>query len=73
MNMNLIVLKQWLLTKGHASPNQGARLPGGVNKFPGEREFFFDQQIYQKYTCFYNLFKCQGLETKDDYFKGGVV
>jgi len=29
--MNLIVLKQWFLTRGNASP-------GGDNKFPAERE-----------------------------------
>jgi len=55
MNMNLIVLKQWLLTKGHASPNQGARLPGGVNKFPGEREFFFWSTNLPKIHLFLQL------------------
>jgi len=46
--MNLIVLKQWFLTKGHASL-------AGANKFPAEHELLcalqhrkFDQKIYQQ-------------------------
>jgi len=64
--MNLIVLKQWFLTWGHASP-------GDVNIFPGERKLL---QLYNmeslintftnKYTCFYNVFKVRGFETKDN-------
>jgi len=72
--MNLIVLKQWFSTRGYTSP-------GGVNKFPAERELL--RPLYNmeslikiftnKYICFYNIFNVGGLGTKDDYFEAGVV
>ena len=71
--MNLIFLKQWFLTMGHASPGRWINLQRSASFYALYNMESLINKFTNKYTCFYNLFNVRGLETKDDYFKGGVV
>jgi len=68
--MNLIVLKQWFLTRWQAPQGASINFQGSVSFYPLCMESFTNK-FTNKYTCFYNLFNVNGLaETKDYYFKG---
>jgi len=71
--MNLIVLKQWFLTKGHASPGESINFQRSASFYALYNIESLINKFTNKYICFYNLFNVRELGTKDDYFEGRVV
>jgi len=71
--MNLIVPKQWFLTRGHASLGASINIQRSASFQALYNIESLINTFTNKYTCFYNIFNVRGLGTKDDYFEGGVV
>jgi len=71
--MNLIVLKQWFSTRGHGSPGTSINFQGSASFCALYKMESLINKFTNKDTCFYNLFNVRGLETKDHYFRGGLV
>jgi len=71
--MNLIVLKQWFLTRGQASRGTSINFQRSASFYGLYNIESLINKFTNKYTCFCNLFNVRGLGAKDDYFEGGVV
>jgi len=58
--MNLIVLKQWFLSRGHASPGTSINFQGSASFYVLHKMESLIKKFTKKYTCFYNLFNVRG-------------